>query len=68
LYGSIYLFNGCESVVEAVVGLLRVMIPLARERHASSLDSLLKMRILVVAPPLVVVLPMMVPPSSFNEG
>jgi hypothetical protein len=44
------------------------MIPLARERHASSLDSLLKMRILVVAPPLVVVLPMMVPPSSFNEG
>ena len=37
MYGSICLFNGCESVVEAVVGLLRVMTPSARERHASSL-------------------------------
>ena len=37
LHGSICLFNGCESVVEVVVGLLRVMIPSARERHASSL-------------------------------
>jgi hypothetical protein len=63
LFGSICLFNGCESVVKVVVGLLRVMIPSARERHASSLSSLLKMRILVVTPSLVV-LPMVVPPSS----
>jgi hypothetical protein len=27
LYGRICLFDGCEFVVEAVVGLLRVMIP-----------------------------------------
>ena len=68
-----------------MVGLLRVMVPSARERHASSLmplrllhnlaldsrgsslieylGSLLKIRILEVAP-LVVVLPMVVPPSS----
>ena len=37
LYDSICLFNGCESVVEAVVGLMRVMIPSAKERHASFL-------------------------------
>jgi hypothetical protein len=46
-----------------MVGLLRVMIPSARERHVSSLVSLLKVMILVVVPPLVV-LPMVVPPSS----
>ena len=63
LYGSICLFNGCKSVVEAVVGLLRVMIPSAREIHATSLGSLLKMRILEGAPP-IVVLPLVVPPSS----
>ena len=51
------------SVAKAVVGLLRVMIPLARERHASSLGSLLRMRILVVVPTLVAI-PMVVPPSS----
>ena len=45
----------------SVEGLLRVMIPLAKERHASSLGSLLKMRILEVAPP-VVALSMVVPP------
>jgi hypothetical protein len=39
------------------------MIPSVRERHASSLVSLLKVRILVVAPSLVV-LPMVVPPYS----
>ena len=31
LYGNICLFNGCESVVELVVGLLRVMIPSASD-------------------------------------
>jgi hypothetical protein len=39
------------------------MTPLAREKHVSSLSSLLKMRILVVMPPLVA-LPMVVLPSS----
>ena len=37
-------------------------LPLAKERHTSSLDSLLKMRILEGVPP-VVVLPLVVPPS-----
>ena len=63
LHGSNCLFNGYESIVEALIGLLSIVVPLARERHASSLRSLLKMRILVVVPPLVV-LPMVVPPSS----
>ena len=61
--GSNCLFNGCEPVVEALIGLLSIVAPLSRERHASSLSSLLKMRILVVMP-LVVALPMVVPPSS----
>jgi hypothetical protein len=63
LYGSISLSNGCEYVVKAMVGLLKVMIPSARERHVSSLILILKVMILVVAPPLVVLL-MVVPPSS----
>ena len=60
MYGSNCLFNGCEPVVE--IGLLSIVVPLARERHASSLGLLLKMRILEVAP-LVVALPMVMPPS-----
>ena len=66
LYGSNCLFNGCEPVVEELIGLLSIMVPLSRERHMSSLSLLLKMRILVVAPPLVV-LPMVVPSSSVKS-
>ena len=37
LYGSGGLHNGCKPSVDAVLGLAEVMVPSARERHASSL-------------------------------